>query len=275
MKKQVGPEDHPVDPDAASLDEELVLALKAEALEALDDAEADWVSFESMVWARVDETELDEESAVWSQIVEVLREDTAAALADLERSQDEFVEGWSLRWAESLEADDETVGAILREEVESAVKAKDGAWSAFAHQVMAQIEEADGAPMDLLADQAIDALRRDVDSELDAVAPRFDRDFREGVERRIFRAARSPVPWWSALRDTVGNWLTPSPRFGLAAATAAAVVAAFVIPTVDRETPSEGKVSISAVRFEGSTVTVMPDNDNDGIALVWVTDSSS
>ena len=264
-------------------DEERVEALPAslsaaltesssEALQALDD-DQEWEGFGAAVWARIDETDEDHlgASEAWPRVAAALREDHAAALGAFEAQLSEFNDGFALRWVEDRDRDAETLGDVLRAEVETAVDAKTGVWSAFAHQVMLAIDQAEGRSGEV-TDRAIAALRAEVDSELDAMAPRFDRDFREGVERKIFRSARTPLPWWSRIADAVGAWFRPNPALGFAAA-AAAVALFAVLPGPPREViePAGGRVSISAVRF-GGTVTVMPD---DGIAVVWVTDSAS
>ena len=259
-------------------DAEILRALHEDFEDALEERAGEFNDMQSLVWARIDEISEEDLGATpgWSPIVEALRADHAAALADLEIRRGEFADGSALLLAEDAEIEAQTLGSVLRDEVEAAVTAKDGAWSAFSNQVMAEVARIDGSPAEAAADEAIRSFKVEIDSELDAMAPRFDRDFREGVERRIFRSARATPDWWQSVKAAWSSMFQPIPSMGLAAATAAAVTLAIMVPSSDSETPaSDVKVSISAVRFGASTVTVMPDNDNDGIALVWVTDDAS
>ncbi len=274
-------EQHPMaDADEAMVDEvappsaAVRAALEEELLVAAEPYnERDWSSFVDAVWARIDDdppprTALEPEG--WASVNEVLREDHAEALAAFEARSSDFADGFALRWAEDEETGGETVGDLLRAEVDAEVASKDGTWSAFAQQVLIAI---DHAGSERTAATAVAALREDVEAELDAMAPRFDRAFREDVERRIFRSAREPRSWWAPIADRLRAWLQPSPGLGLAVA-AAAAVAIIVIPPSSTPPSSDaesGRVSISAVRFEGD-VTVMP---ADGIAVVWVTDDAS
>lgn len=259
-----------VAPPSASVRAALEDELRA-AVEPYDPR--DWSSFTDGVWARIDgeapaRTALEPEG--WAEIAEVLREDHAEALATFEARSSDFSDGFALRWAEDEDATAETIGDLLRAEVDAEVAAKDGAWSAFAQQVLIAI---DHAASERTAATAVVALREDVKAELDAMAPKFDRAFREGVERRIFRSARESRSWWAPITDRLRQWLQPSPGLGLAVAAAAAVTV-IVIPPSSTPPISDGeagRVSISAVRFEGD-VTVMP---ADGIAVVWVTDDAS
>ena len=246
-------------------------ALKEDVDDAVTAREGEWADMDALVWARIDEAPEDALAASpqWSQIAAALREEHAVELGELEARHGEWNDGFSLRWAEDADQGAATVGDMLRSEVASAVDDKTHAWSAFAHQVMWAIERARPVGND---DNAMAMLRDEVESELDALAPRFDSDFREGVERRIFREGQTVQPWWRRWSDAFTDWLQPSPGLGLAAAAAAAVVLVVVRPTsVPEPTPDAGQVSISAVRFDG-TVTVMPD---DGIAVVWVTGDAS
>ena len=268
--------DETPEPHTASAREPLAVAVRdalaADVNDAVAEGPAPWDDFADGVWARIDETPEAATGSAWTAITEALREDNASALADFEARVAEFEDGFALRRAEDLDANAVTIGDMLREEVDAAVAEKDGVWSAFAHQVMMAIDHAESERVGVDV-SALAALRADVDAELDAMAPRFDRDFKEEVERRIFRAGRESEPWWSRVGETVRGWLQPSPGLGLAVAAAAAVAFVVVrtpappaVPVVD-----DGRVSISAVRFEGD-VTVMPD---EGIAVVWVTDNAS
>ena len=268
------------------LPSELVEALQADINDGVDARSDEWAGFEAAVWARIDETTEAElgADATWPAIASALRADHHDAVADFEAHHAAFADGVALRWAEQSEASARetgavTVGDVLRAEVDEAVEVREraGAWSPFAQQVLRTIEdyERDQAAV---SDRLAHAMREEVDAELDALASRFDRDFREGVERRIFRAAREARPWWSEFSDAVRAWLSPRPTFGFAVAAAAAVVFAVVLPrtstgpgTVAVPEVDSGHVSISAVRFDG-TVTVMPD---DGIAVVWVSNDAS
>ena len=219
-------------PDDVSLPAEIRAALADEHAGLLTEPEADWPAFEAAMWARIDETAEDQMGAsdAWPAIAAAIRDDHAAAIADFEAKHGEFSDGVALRWVEQSEGAADTLADVLRSEVDDAVSAKDGVWSAFAHQVLMAIDRAEAVPT-AITDQAIQSFKAEVESELDAMAPRFDRDFREGIERRIFRAAREP--WWQRLGESIRNILQPTPGFGLAAAAAAAAFLVIARPLAD------------------------------------------
>ena len=247
-------------------------ALNEDVQAALASRSDEWDGFTAAVWARIDGTDaLGEASLAWPTIVSALKADHAASISDFEARHGEFAEGFALRRAEHDEDQSATVGEVLRQEVETEVAERDGVWAAFHAQVMHRIEEHEHGAVGL-ADDARVVLRGEVDAELDAMASRFDGEFLDGVERQLFPPAQKPDPWWQRLGESFNDWLRPSPAWGLAAAAAVAAVFVLVRPSPTPEVPADdGRVSISAVRFDG-TVTVMAD---EGIALVWVTDDAS
>ncbi len=274
-------------PDAVELDLSWVSALRESVTDEVEPREDEWPGFGAAVFARVDENDelgrpgdeaLGASDRSWKVIAETLRADHAAAIADFEAQLDEFADGVALRWAEDADSSGPTLGDVMRAEVGDEMAGKKRVWSAFVHQVLAVIDRhqrrALAAGPEGIADGLGQALRDEVDVELNAVAHRFDGDFRDGIERKIFRAARRSPPWWWRPRSRPSSWLPPStpafarPAFGLAAAAIVALL--WVVRPYPSSEPdaAAGTVSISAVRFGGS-VTVMPD---DGIAIVWVSE---
>ncbi|MEL7367574.1 MAG: hypothetical protein AAFN74_01585 [Myxococcota bacterium] len=236
------------------------------------DGDTAWSTFADAVFARVDES--DGVDAKWSSLVELLREDHIEALSAFDVLHEEFNDGFALRWAEHSEASASTVGDVLRSEVDSEVQSKARAWSAFAYQVLAAIDRGESRPTKTV-DRALTALRDDFDAEMLAMAPRFDADFREGVERRIFRSATQSKTWWQALGERLQQWLSPEFGFVAVATAVALFTVVSVQPSVTTPDPVRssipGRVSISKVEFDGD-VMVVPD---EGIAVVWMTDTAS
>src|SRR5262245_2736119 len=119
------------------------------------------------------------------------------------------------------------LGRLLAEEAGAELERRDGEWSAFSASVFRKIDQAELAEerMDV-EDRAIAMMKEEVESELGEMAPRFDRAFKDGVEQRIWRAAREP-----SLGDRVSDWFASLRRalnpktLGFAAAAAMAVAA--------------------------------------------------
>jgi hypothetical protein len=163
-----------------------------------------------------------------------------------------------------------TVAELLAEETADELAARDAEWGSFASSVLRRIEveriEVEGSE---LAEQAIAALKQEVDAELSDVAPRFEEAFRESVERKIFRAAIEPT-FAERMRAWIAD-LRPGYRLGWAAAAAAVGALVLSVAPFDRRTgsleaPRAGHVSVARISFEGD-VTVQPD---DGVTVIWL-----
>lgn len=177
------------------------------------------------------------------------------------------------RAVEATEASAPEVAALLRAEATAAADARDwGMFSASVDETIRADRRATArAPLD---EQAISHLRAEVEAELDAVAPRFEKKFAKDVDKGI--AADRP-----GLFDGIVEWfrdLTTPARWaigGLATAGAALLVL-FATATPPPSIPDGpqmaqiGEVSVDDVSFEG-TITVMSD---DGIAVIWLSDAS-
>jgi hypothetical protein len=190
------------------------------------------------------------------------------------------------------------LGDTLRVEVKTELDRREGSWTAFSAGVFRQIDEAARAQTRLsLEDRAIEALKQNVEAEIADLEPRFERAFREGIERQIWRAAKAPP----SLLDRVRSWLDAQPwrviggaspparrgrgpepvriawsRVGLATAMAM-ILGLLVFRGLDRGQNDAlavmDAVSVDEVSFEG-TVTLMP-ADN-GMTVVWLgSDGSS
>ncbi len=168
------------------------------------------------------------------------------------------------------------LGALLREEAGAELEKRDGEWDAFTASVFRRVDNEDLALERMsLEDRAIGLMKVEVEGELGEMMPRFDREFRNEVEQRIWRAAREKP----AMGERVSTWLSSFreklfPRtLGFAAAAAAAALLFAVWPSSSEVTPlaiaPEGSVSVERVQFEG-TVTVMEEG---GMTVVWLADN--
>lgn len=249
--------------------------------------ERQWEGFSSLVWKQIDAAAAVEETSRVA-VGELLREELDEELGSREGDWDSFA---SLMWSrigdEERRSARVSVIELLNEETAVELDRRDGAWNAFTAGVFRQIDsrERDLARASLEA-RAVDALRSEIDGELQSMAPSFEERFRDHVEQRIWDAARARPSWWERLTHGLFAFLASlfrpeahGRRFGLAAAAAAvAVIAVLGIvprPGMDTRTlpgpASAGEVSIQSVSFEG-TVMVMP---SDGLTVVWLTDVAS
>ena len=173
------------------------------------------------------------------------------------------------------------LGALLREEVEGELEKRDGQWSAFTAQVFRRVDQAELAAERMsLEERAIDMMRAEVDGELAEMMPRFDRAFKDGIEQRIWDAAREQPSLGARISEWLSSWkkmLAPRP-LGLAMAAAAAIVVAVTFNPLGVQNGGEevaignsGSVSVDRVDFEG-TVTVMSE---DGLTVVWLADDAT
>ncbi len=172
-----------------------------------------------------------------------------------------------------------SVEELLTEDAAQEIARRDGEWSAFTMAVFDRIDDEDlGVARLPLEDQAVDLFRHEIAGELADLAPRFEEGFREGVEQRIWNAAREPT-----LMDRIRAYFDRSLGEGLgwSVGWAGAMAAALAIVTVngipgndDTSQIAEnipGEVSVESVSFEG-TVTVMPNN---GVTVVWLSDDAN
>ncbi|MEQ8272852.1 MAG: hypothetical protein RMA76_42420 [Deltaproteobacteria bacterium] len=171
-----------------------------------------------------------------------------------------------------------SVEELLTEDAAQEIAQREGEWNAFTSAVFARIDEEDlGVARMPMEDQAIDLFRQEVAGELADLAPRFEEGFKEGVEQRIWNAAREPT-----VMDRVRGFFDRAfgERVGWSVGWAGAMAAALAIVTITGM-PTEpgtqiaenitGEVSVKSLSFEG-TVTVMP---NDGVTVVWLSDDAS
>jgi hypothetical protein len=174
------------------------------------------------------------------------------------------------------------LGALLREEVEQEIAKRDGEWNAFTAHVFRKADQAELVEARMsLEERAVEMMRAEVGGELAEMLPRFDRDFRDGVEQRIWRSAREQPSFWSRASEWFASMkrsLSPRP-IGFAMAAAAAVAIAVTYAPVPPNGPSvvpvtvgqSGRVSVDRVSFEG-TATVLSD---EGITVLWLTDDAT
>jgi hypothetical protein len=178
--------------------------------------------------------------------------------------------------AEALLDQPFALGEHLRAEVSAELDRREGEWSAFEACVMRRIDLVGVEEERMsLEERAIQALHEDIDAELADLAPDFERSFREGIERRIWRSAKRPSivdrleAWMESWRVRLG-WR----NIGLVTATAL-ILLAFMFgghPLLNAPgVAMTDAVSIDDVSFEG-TVTVMPE---DGITVLWLADTTS
>lgn len=171
-----------------------------------------------------------------------------------------------------------SVKELLTEDAAQEIARRDGEWNAFTAAVFDRIDDEDLGVLRMpMEDQAIDLFRQEVAGELAELAPRFEEGFREGVEQRIWNAAREPTIFdrVRAFFDrSLGEGIGWSVGWAGAMAAALAIVTVTGIPGNERGAQiaenNPGAVSVESVSFEG-TVTVMP---NDGVTVVWLSDDA-
>ena len=174
-----------------------------------------------------------------------------------------------------------TVEELLGEETAAEVERRDGEWSAFTAAVFRRVDEEDlGLQRMTLEDQAIETLRQDVDGELSELAPRFEEGFREGVEQRIWDAARQTPSFGQRVRDFFGRLTGDGMGWsiGWAGAMAAVLVVVAVNGWPTGEAPNEqiaenisSGITVKNLSFEG-TVTVIPGSDT---TVIWLSGDES
>jgi hypothetical protein len=165
----------------------------------------------------------------------------------------------------------------LRDEVAAEMETRDGQWTAFEAGVSRRIDEASRLETRMsLEDRAIEAFKKNVEAELATVEPRFERSFKDGVERQIWRAAKEPPSLFERMKRRLMPQLAPTWRRAVLATATAAILGLLALRGLDRG-PAEAiarmdDVSVNQVSFEG-TVTVMP-ADN-GMTVVWLASETS
>src|SRR5262245_48128478 len=83
------------------------------------------------------------------------------------------------------------LGALFREEVDAELARRDGEWTAFTARVFRTIDSADVVAERMSLEQrAIEMMRAEVEGELADMTSRFEREFKLGIEQKIWRAAR-------------------------------------------------------------------------------------
>lgn len=173
-----------------------------------------------------------------------------------------------------------TVEELLGEETSAELERRDGEWNAFTSAVFRRIDEEDlGLQRLPLEDQAIEMFRQDIDGELSELAPKFEEGFREGIEQRIWDAAREEPTFGQRARAFFDRLMGDGMGWSLGWAGAMAAVLFMVAvggwPTVD--TPDQiaenisGGVTVQDLSFEGN-VTVMP---GDGATVIFLSNDES
>lgn len=244
----------------------------APALRAAFDEEIeaqDWSAFAAGVDDAIDG------EALAPAVSAALREQVEEAVAAREGDWAGFTESVLAE----LPAQTVTVAELLTASTEAELDARDGEWRAFSARVFEAIdaEQAEAARSPLEA-QAVLALKAEVESEVEAMAPSFGEAFKKDVERQIFKSAQQPDPWWTRAWAWVREMTNLEGGYGLAAAAATAIVLVAVTglpPTPDAPSmpPASvalnGQVAVEQLSFEGD-VTVMPE---DGLTIVWLDDA--
>lgn len=176
-----------------------------------------------------------------------------------------------------------SVQELLKEANQAELDSREGQWSAFTSAVFRRIDSEDlGVARMPLEEQAIESLKSEVDRELQTMAPRFEEDFLEGIEKRVWRSARREPSFGTWLQDLwarVVSLVAGAPgagvgrKLGFAAAMAAVAMLTIVGVRQEELAPLErsagaGLVSLESVSFEG-TVAVIP---QDGLTVVWLSD---
>lgn len=253
--------------DAKMFDEEgyelAGAALRAEAEAELE--AVDWAAFAAGVDDALDGEALAPDVAV------ALREEADEAVAAREGEWSDF----SAAVMAKLPAETVTVAELLTEHTEAELAAREGEWRAFSARVFeavdAEARQTDRAPLE---EQAIAALRADVESEVEAMSPSFGERFKKDVEKEIFKSAQQPDPWWTRAWAWCREMFAFEGGYGLAAAAATAVLLVAITGLPPGEAPRgepvttalPGEVAVDSLSFEGD-VTVMPE---DGITIVWL-----
>lgn len=169
------------------------------------------------------------------------------------------------------------LGALLREEVDAELSKRDGEWNAFTARVFRTIDQASIVEQRMsLEERAIEVMRAQVDGELAEMTPRFEREFKLGIEQKVWRAAREKPTLGARVSEWVSSWkkmLAPRPiGFAMAAAAAVAIAVAYnPLPAVPNAGDVGARVSVDRVSFEG-TVTVMAE---DGMTVMWLADDAT
>lgn len=234
-------------------------ALSSEDLRAIDpDVEPDIEGWPVGHWLRRETTELvSERSSDWPSFSESVMARVTRAPA-LESSD-----------VLAPEAEGVSIRELLLDERSQEMARMEGKWTAFAAQIMADL---DRRASDELDAQAVDLLRAEVDREMHVRSPDFEEHFKHEVDRRIFNRGRAGPSLWERLQ---GWWAEHTAYgWGLGATAAAAAVLVVAMPrtpgVVGPGTESEsaahlsGEVLIDAIAFEGDVI-MYPD---EGVTVV-------
>lgn len=171
------------------------------------------------------------------------------------------------------------LGALLKEEVDAELAQREGSWNAFTHQVFKKVDQLELVETRMsMEERAIEMMRAEVDGELAEMTPRFERDFKVGIEERIWRAAKEKPSFGERVSEWFGAWkrsLSPRP-FGYAMAAAAAIAVGvvynpFATQSIVQPVASQAGVSVDRVSF-GGNVTVMSEGD---VTVVWLVDDAT
>lgn len=254
--------------DAALLETEAFAPVLQAAFEA-EISDLDWAAFGVEVDDAIDA------EALAPSVAAALREEVTEAVAAREGDWASFTESVM----SSLPAESVTVAELLTEATEAELSARDGEWRAFSARVFEAIDaEEKVAARASLEEQAVLAMKAEVESEVEAMAPAFGESFKKDVEKQIFKSGQQPDPWWTRAWAWVREMLSVDGAYGLAAAAATAVVLIAVTGLPPGEpAPSmpaasvalSGQVAVEQLSFEGD-VTVMPE---DGLTIVWLDDA--
>ena len=249
--------------------------LRVDEVDAEEAADADWVDGLPPVWASA------------------LRGISRRELAAVEDRFAGFAAAVSRRLDRPVVPDPDharSVGELLRTDARAELGRREGDWTAFGAQLAARLDrEVRAEQARPLEERAFTALKREVDRELGAVAPRFEGDFRAAVDARVrevgppgrsgwSRASQGdPGPgrrFWRSVVRAVRRAVSLEDR-GLGVAAAAAAAALLVVwvtssgPAPGRPVPLTGTVRVEEVTFQGS-VAVMPE---DGVTVVFLSDT--
>ncbi len=176
-----------------------------------------------------------------------------------------------------------TVSELLKNEQQEELASRDGQWNAFTSAVFRQLDQEDlSVERQELPEQAISMLKNEVNLELQEMMPRFEEAFKEGIESRIWEAAKEKPSFWTKVKawwqelPATANW-----GLGLSGAVAAAaMVVAVGLPqnpqlsqqSVDGPAVAPtlaSTVSVEDLSFEGSAMVV----PHDGVTLVILSDA--
>lgn len=211
-----------------------------------------------------------------SWLAECLLEETEEALS--ERDFAPFADAVLARIETEVEQALEepfALAPVLTEEVDEALAARRLHWSAFTQGVLRELRQDERAEArEPLAERAVAELRRDVETELERVEPRFERQFQREVWQRV--EAPNPGLWGrinAFFQRSFEGWRAGVGLVGAAAAVFLLLIAAprFEVPSerVTGPAPDRGTVEVREVNFDGRVMVI----EGEGVTFVYLSDS--